>query len=172
MNPIIENILTRRSCRAYTDKPIPREDIEALLTCARYAPSANNRRLWKFTAVLDQALIQRLAKAVGAAVGADESYCFYHPAALIIPSSQEDYPYGREDNACALENIFLAAHSLGLGSVWINQAFGNCHNAEIRAVLAELGVPENHVVYGMAALGYPAGELPEPDKSADTAIVG
>ena len=172
MNPVIENILTRRSCRAFTGEPVSRGDIETLLGCARYAPSANNRRLWKFTAVLDRALIQKLAKAVGAAAGADEGYCFYDPAALIIPSTQEDYRYGREDNACALENLFLAAHSLGLASVWINQAFGNCRDPGVREVLAELGVPANHVVYGMAALGYAAVELPEVDKAADTAIVG
>lgn len=172
MNPVIDNILNRRSCRAFTDKLIAREDIETLLKCARYAPNGGNHRTWKFTAVLDQALIKKLAGVIGAAADADAGYKFYGAKALIIPSNQQDALFGREDNACALENIFLAARSLGIASVWIAQAFGNCFNSEVRAVLTELGIPENHVIYGMAALGYAAGEIAEPDKSADVTILG
>ena len=63
--------------------------------------------------------------------------------------------FGKEDNACAMENIFLAAHSLGVGSVWINQLNGISDRLAVREVLTELSVPADHVVYGMAALGYP-----------------
>lgn len=57
-----------------------------------------------------------------------------------------------------LENIFLAAHSYGIGSVWINQLQEICDRPPIRAILAAWGIPADHVVYGFAALGYPAGE--------------
>ena len=92
---------------------------------------------------------------------------------LIIPSNERESRWGREDNACALENIFLAAHALGIGSVWINQLQGICDVPEIRAMLHEFGIPENHVVYGMAALGY-AKEEPENDitKTGRIHIVG
>ena len=60
-----------------------------------------------------------------------------------------------EKNACALENIFLAANSYGVGSVWINQLQNICDTPAIRDILNDFGVPANHVVYGMAALGYP-----------------
>ena len=82
----------------------------------------------------------------------------YRPQAIIIPSNKKDSPYGREDNACALENIFLAAHSLGIGSVWINQLQNICGQPIIRQVLDELAIPADHVVYGLAALGYADGE--------------
>ena len=59
-----------------------------------------------------------------------------------------------EDNACALENIFLAAHSFGIGSVWINQLRDICEEEEVRDILTDWGIPENHQVFGMAALGY------------------
>ena len=39
-----------------------------------------------------------------------EGYDFYDPAVLIIPSNERDSRWGPEDNACALENIFLAAY--------------------------------------------------------------
>jgi nitroreductase len=77
-----------------------------------------------------------------------------------------------EDNACALENIFLAAHSLGIGSVWINQLRHCCDEAEVRAILEEWGIPEDHVVYGIAALGYQDGEpLGEVEKKGVIKIV-
>ena len=62
-------------------------------------------------------------------------------------------PHGMEDNACALENIFLAAHSFCIGSVWINQLRDICEEEEVRDILTDWGIPENHQVFGMAALG-------------------
>ena len=62
--------------------------------------------------------------------------------------------------------LFLAAHSLGIGSVWINQLQDVCDVPAIRQVLDELGIPADHVVYGMAALGYP------DDVKADKARTG
>lgn len=50
--------------------------------------------------------------------------------------------------------MFLAAHSLGIGSVWINQLKDICDEVEIRQYLQEVGVPDDHEVYGVAALGY------------------
>ena len=60
----------------------------------------------------------------------------------------------KRTNACAMENIFLAAHSLGIGSVWINQLQGICDEPSIREILNDFGIPADHIVYGMAALGY------------------
>lgn len=155
MNEVMKNLLTRRSVRAFQKREIPREELEQILQAALYAPSGMNRQTWKFTAIINQEKIQRLAEIVGTELGR-EGYNFYCPSALIIPSNEKDSIWGKEDNACALENIFLAAHSFGIGSVWINQL--NDHLAErpaVRAILKEFGIPDNHTVYGIAALGYP-----------------
>ena len=58
------------------------------------------------------------------------------------------------DCACAIENMFLAAHSLGIGSCWINQLGTTCDDPEVREFISSLGVPENNKVYGCVALGY------------------
>jgi len=50
--------------------------------------------------------------------------------------------------------MFLAAHSLGIGSCWINQLGTTCDDPEVREFISSLGVPENHKVYGCVALGY------------------
>ncbi len=155
MNEVINNIMTRRSIRAFTDKPVSKEDIKTLIDCALTAPSGANKQTWKFTAVLNKEIIIELYKAIGKAWG-NENYNMYDPMALIIPSNVKDSKWGRDDNACAMENIALAAHSMGLGSVWINQLVGYCEEPEIRAILTKLGISEDHEVYGIAALGYSA----------------
>lgn len=80
---------------------------------------------------------------------------------FIIVTVPEDYRHGAVDTACVLENIFLAAHSEGVGSVWINQLKDCCNEPNVRAVLTSLGIPENHVCYGCAAIGYADCELPK-----------
>ena len=64
MNPIMENLLTRRSIRAFTQTPIPRGDLEQIVTAALYAPSARGLQTWQFTVLTDTKKIQKLAKAI------------------------------------------------------------------------------------------------------------
>lgn len=157
MNPVIENILSRRSIRSFTEEPLKESDLELIVEAARHAPSGMNRQTWQFTVLTNQEIIKELANAI-AEVLDREGYCFYKPQALIIPSNKQDSAWGRDDNACALQNIFLSAHSLGIGSVWINQLCGICDNEKIRSILSKIGIPEDHIVYGLAALGYPKAE--------------
>lgn len=154
MNSVIENILERRSCRSFKDKEIPQEDLDLILKAAIYAPTAKNTQKWLFTVITNRDKIQELAKAMGKALEND-NYNMYKPQVLIIPSTPEDLIYGIDDNACALENIFLAATSLGIGSCWINQMRLVRNNPEVKAILDSYGIPENHEIYGMAILGYP-----------------
>lgn len=155
MNEVMQNILTRRSIRAFQDKPIPEDALNQILQAAVYAPSGMGKQTWKFTAVCDRTRIQQLAKIMGKELERD-SYDMYQPQVLIIPSNEKESRFGMEDNACALENIFLAAHSLGIGSVWINQIRSICDVPSVRSILNELDIPADHAVYGMAALGYAA----------------
>ena len=168
-NEVIQNILTRRSVRAFQERPVEREKIDAILQCAVHAPSAMNRQTWHFSAVLNPEKIQKLAAAMGSALGS-ESYNLYRPAALIIPSNETGL-IKTWDNACALENIFLAAHSLGVASVWINQGTDTCDDPGVRAVLTELGVPKSHRVYGRAALGYAAAEPKPVEKKYPVTVI-
>lgn len=157
MNPVIENILTRRSVRKFTDAKISREDLELILKTAVYAPSGMNRQTWEFTAVTDRKKLDRFAEIIGKELDR-EGYSFYNADVLIIPSNVREGFWSKEDNACALENIFLAAHSLGIGSVWVNQLQLISDRPAVRELLSEWGIPKDHVVYGMAALGYAAEE--------------
>lgn len=70
-----------------------------------------------------------------------------------------------------MENIFLAAKSLGIGSCWINQLGQTCDDPDVRAFLTKLGVPESHKVYGCAALGYAPADAPVKKKKVKEGTV-
>ena len=163
MNDTLKSLFERRSIRSFTDKQIPIEDLKLIAEAARLAPSARNSQKWKFTVVHNAKLIKELCAVIGEELQRD-GYNMYCPNALIIATAETDYEYAKEDCACALENIFLAAHSLGIGSVWINQLLGICDRESVREVLTKLNIPTGHSAFGVAALGYAAGEAKEINK--------
>lgn len=159
MNEVMNAILTRRSIRKFTEEPIPKEILKDIAEAAIHAPSGMGKQTWQFTIVTNHDVISRLTAVIGSELNRD-GYDMYKPTALVITSNLRDGAWSKEDNACALENIFLAAHSHGVGSVWINQMQKICDRPSIRAILDEVGVPAEHDVFGMAALGYPANDAP------------
>ena len=170
MNTLIDFIKQRRSCRAFTTESIPENDVQTILDCALASPSGMGRQTWQFTAITDTAKIQKLAKAVAEALGFPSSYDMYNPAVLIITSNDKESPFRVVDNACAMENIYLAAEALGLGCVWINQVNDCFDNPAVRAILREFGIPDTHGVYGSAAIGHKAGN-PSNKAIAGKAII-
>ena len=161
MNETLKTILERRSTRSFSTEPISDEILKDLANAAMHAPSGMCKKTWKFTVISNKEIIERLANTISKVL-CREGYDMYKPTALIIPSNLRDNKHGKEDNACALQNIFLAAESFGVASVWINQLTGICDEPEIREILNELEIPEDHVVYGLAALGYADPNSPKP----------
>ena len=170
MNETMNTILTRRSTRKFLNRPIPEEELQQIIQAALHAPSGMGRQTWQFTAVKNRGKIQELAAVIRKVLDRD-GYDMYQPEVIIIPSNDRESPFGREDDACAMENMFLAAHSLGIGSVWINQLQDVCDVPAIRQVLDELGIPADHVVYGMAALGYPDDVKADKERIGKVVIV-
>ena len=157
MNEVIRNIKNRRSVRAFSDRVIEKELLLEIADCARYAPSGMNGQPWNFCVIQDENIIKELALCIEKDLGR-AGYDFYRPNALIIVSCDRDSRFELQDGSCALQNIFLAAASLGIGSVWINQLRNTCDSEECRKILTGLGVPSNFRVVGAAPLGYPENE--------------
>lgn len=153
MNEVINSIQTRRSIRQFNDKPISKKDLELIVDYAIHAPSGMGKDTWYFAVVTNQDLINELIDIMKVELN-NNAYTMYHPTALIIPANLKDNSHGMEDNACALENIFLASHSLNIGSVWINQLRHYMDSKNLRTFLEKVGIDDSMVVYGIAALGY------------------
>lgn len=157
MNEVLNNILTRRSIRAFKEEQIKDEELEAILKAGIYAPSGKNMQSWQFTVVQNKEKMNELVDVVREILGRNEGYNFIYAApTLIMLSNERDNDNGLADCSCALENIFLMANSLGIGSCWINQLKNICDNEKVRSILNDFEIPENHIVWGIASIGYPA----------------
>lgn len=153
----IENILTRRSTRKFKDKEIPREALEKIIECAKASPTGMNKQQRLFTVLTKEKDIQKLAKAIGESLHL-ENYRIYDAKALIIVTVPKDLRLGDADTSTAMENMYLASHALGIGAVWINQLREN-NSEKVRDVLREFSIPDDHISFGMCALGY-SDEIP------------
>lgn len=170
MNETIKTILDRKSVRKFTEDVVPQEKLEQILACAKAAPTARNMQLRQFTVITNKAKIQKFAKIIGKEIN-NGQYRIYDCAVLIIVSTEESSINGELDCACALQNIYLATHALGLGSVWINQLRDISFIPEIRKALDDFGLPKNHVVWGMSALGVPAEKPPAKERKEKVVYV-
>jgi nitroreductase len=163
VNQVIENIKQRRSCRDFKKNDISEKDLELILEAGLYAPSGMNRQDCVFT-VLQGKNLERLGIAVREAFKLgegcekrdveDDYICYHNAPALILVSGDRNNMNSNSDCACAIQNIFLSAASLGLSSCWINQPRNTTDAPQVRALYDEFGIPKNHIVYGSAALGY------------------
>ncbi|MBQ3223975.1 MAG: nitroreductase family protein [Clostridia bacterium] len=171
-NAVLQAIADRRSIRSYKPEQITDEQLSAIMTAALQAPSARNSQPWHFTVVQDKALIERInesfrtefLKQVGdspmRAHIEDPAYSvFYHAPTVIFVSTNMDGArvYARHDCGLAVENIALAAHSLGLGTVILGmprEAFTGPDGDEFRSLLQ---FPEGYDFMVAVSVGVPAG---------------
>ena len=158
MSAVMDTILARHSTRVYTDQPVEQEKLEEIVKAAVWAPSGNNEQSWHFIMMSNVEKIQELAAAVREADGRPSGYNFYAPTAFLIISGKRDNRNAALDAAAALENALLAATDLGVASCWINQVRDVCDDPKVRALLTSYGLPEDHVVWTAASLGYASKE--------------
>ena len=142
-NETLKTIETRRSCRAYKPEQITEEELEAVLRAGTYAPSAKNLQSAKIVVVQDAAARAELSRMNAAVMGSDKD------------------PIAVADGSLVMENLMLAAASLGLGSCWINRAKEELETEEGKALLKKWGIEGDYLGVGHCILGYPA-EAPKP----------
>ena len=160
-NPVLDAIRNRRSVRTYDPRPLPADVLATIVEAGTLVPTGMNAQTFHFTVIQDAEKLHELNRLIRTALiryegrQLNEDYCCYYDAPVLVIASNEPTRTGGMDCACALQNMFLAAHSLGIASCWINQLSYTCDAPEVRAYLKRLGVPTVHKVYGCAA-----GSLP------------
>jgi nitroreductase len=185
MNETLNTILTRRSIRNYKPEQIPDDILKQIIDAGLHAPSAMGRQPWHVVVVrgLDKiADVNHEVKAATARmpdnpyrefVGRANYTVNYHAPTFIIVSgntvlSPRNAPL---DCALLLGTMFLAAHSLGIGSCWINQL--NVLNDEpgFRAYMNRLDIPAENQIFGCACLGYAASKVPQAAPRKEGCVV-
>lgn len=158
---VLDVIMTRRSIRSFESRPVGKDLLEKIVEAGRRAPSGMNSQKWHFTVVTNPEVIRE----IGHYVQENEISICYDAPVFIMVSYEDGNPFAPFDTSCALENMMLASHALGLGSVWINRIN---KNEEKAYMMSPFGVPDNHRVYGCLAVGYPSSGPREKELAEGT----
>ncbi len=147
MNDVLKAIRTRRSVRRYTDAPLSREQIEAILEAGRFTPSGKNTQPWRFVIIESESKRSELAT-----LFPQQGLVAAAPVTLAILLDREagyDELKDVQGIGAAIENILLAIHSLGLGACWM----GRARDKEIERFL---GAREGEELMALIPIGHPA----------------
>lgn len=174
---VLENIMTRVSVRKFQAQPVSRDTLDVLIKAGLQAPSAMNSQDWEVRVVdnaqtlkelsdlmlnteMGQGMKERLAD--GAFYGA--------PAVFFVAAKKGEGGFSVDNTALLSENILLAAHAMGLGSVYVAApAMMIKTSAEATEYIKKFGFSEDHELHNLILVGYPA-ETPAPkDRDASKA---
>jgi nitroreductase len=160
-------IKRRRSVRAYKSDPIPEEKLQRVLEAVQWAPSWANTQCWEVVLVRDAAVKKRLAETLSSTNPAREAI-LKAPLTLTLvgikgragfkkgTAATDKGDWYMFDCGLATQNLCLAAHAEGLGTVIV----GSFDAAKAAGVLQ---VPPGRAVVALIPLGFPE-TVPSPPK--------
>jgi nitroreductase len=185
---LFDAINNRRSIRRYTADPVDEETVNKVLEAGRWAPSWANTQCWRFMVVRDPDIKAQIGQSLmkterdGQLVDNPATKTINDIPVLIVvcakigvsgckPGATPNGNYVTDkddwfmfDTALAVQNMVLAAHGLGLGTVIIG-AF------DAKMVEEILGIPEGYRVVVLFPLGVPAREGKAPPRKELTELV-
>ena len=153
-----EVVKKRYACKSFDGTLVDQKQLDIILEAGRLAPTAKNLQEQRIYVVQSQEGLNKIDKVTPCRYGAatviivafDKHHVFTYPG--------EKRDSGIEDATIVATHMMLAAHSLGIGSCWLNQLPGLTNMPLIRELLSDLDVPVNHIVYGSVVMGYAAEE--------------
>ena len=165
-NETLDSIYNRRSIRNYSNKELANDTIKKLIDAAVQAPSAVNKQTWDFVVITEQGIKDKISDKLIYSKMVKNA-----PAAILVcgnldkalPGEAQDFWV--QDCSSATTNLLLAAHSLGLGTVWT----GVYPSKERTNFYKEiLNLPDNIIPFALIPVGYPDKEYPTKKyRSAD-----
>ena len=151
---MLETIANRRSHRAYKPARLPEDVLEKILRAGLQSPSARNLQPWHFSVCQDPALLRDVNDAAGKMMNREGADIFYGAPTAVFLFGDPANPWAPIDCGIAVENLALAAESLGVGSVILGLpklAFGGEKADELKKRLA---CPDGYEFMIAVALGY------------------
>jgi nitroreductase len=156
-NEVFTTIKHRSSARAYSEKPVTAEELDTILKAGLMAPTAVNRQEIHFTVVKgDNPVLAELDEEKRRLRGQEQQpHNFYYEAPVIIFLSAEDeFNWSSVDAGIAVENMALAAESLGLGSLIIGCVYDALHGEKQAYFSKKLQFPEGYSFRIAFAVGH------------------
>lgn len=161
MNSTIKDLLERRSCRNFKADMVPKETIEEIIKAGLYAANGKGKQATKIIAVTNKELRDKISIDNCKIGGWDEGFDpFYGAPVILIVLAEKDWYNRVYDGSLVIGNMMLAAHSLGVNSIWIHRAKQEFEMDEYKELLKKLGIEGEYEGIGHCAIGYAASELP------------
>lgn len=160
MNQTIETIKSRRSCKSFTNEKVSSELVREILIAGTKAPSALNKQSASIICIETDEILNDLRKKLCEFVGKDPFYGARTVAIVVAKNTKFAY----QDASCVLENMFIAATSLGIGTCWINCLHDYFATEEGHSFKKNvLKLDDDQITVGTCAIGYPM-DTNYPDK--------
>ncbi|MGM9651017.1 MAG: nitroreductase family protein [Faecousia sp.] len=156
MNDVINCILSRRSVKAYSSRPVEEEKLEKILLAGTYAANGRGMQSPKILVLQDPADVRLLERMNAAVLGNENARPFYGAQTVCVVLAAADCPTAVEDGALVMGNLMLAAHSLGVSSCWVHRAREEFASEAGKALLKKWGVEGDWIGVGHCLLGYAA----------------
>lgn len=162
MNEVLKAMKERRSIRKFkADKPA-KKDLEQIIEAGLYAANGKGKQAVITVAVTNKELRDRLSAANCKIGGWKDGFDpFYSAPVILIVLAEKNWANRVYDGSLVMGNMMLAAHSLGLGSIWIHRAKEEFEMPEYQKLLKDLGVQGEWEGIGHCAVGYIDGDRPE-----------
>lgn len=163
---VSEAIMTRKSIRAYLDKPIPTDVLAQIIEAGRWAPNAGP---FQISVIENNELRQKINDETLKYMLASEGFAkeraslpgyqpLYGAPVLILLSGPEELPFSAANTALAAENMLLEATGSGLGSCYLVSPCWVLNGSNNSALANEAGIPEGYTVQCAIIIGYSAAE--------------
>ena len=157
-NAVIENIMSRRSIRAYNPCTVARDTMKTILECGINAPSGMNRQSWEVRVVDNPEVMAEIIQLMSAGnpdvdPGAVKG-CFRGAPVMVFIANDPAYDFSVIDCGLLSENIMLSGWSLGVGSVCLGSPIRFLRNSP--EAMAKLGFSEGYTPVICIGMGYPA----------------
>lgn len=161
MNQVLKAIKERRSIRKFKSELPSKTDLEQIIEAGLYAASGMGTQATKIIAVTNKELRDKISEMNRKIGGWNEGFDpFYGAPVIFIVLSEKDWRNKVYDGSLVMGNLMLAAHSLGLGSIWIHRAKEEFESEEGKEILKKLGIEGEWEGIGHCAVGFMDGEMP------------
>lgn len=168
MNEIIRAMKERRSIRKFKPDMPRKEDLQQIIEAGLYAANGMGKQAAITIAVTNQELRDRISADNCRIGGWKEGFDpFYGAPVILIVLAEKGWPNRVYDGSLVMGNMMLAAHALGLGSIWIHRAREEFEKDEYKDLLVSLGVTGEWEGIGHCAVGYIDGEPPKASERRD-----
>ena len=171
MNETLKAIRERRSIRKYKAEQIKDSELNAVLEAGTWAPTGKGMQSPVMVVVQDAETIAYLSGMNAQIMGNPAADPFYGAPTVVVVLSDGENPNWFADGSLVMGNLLLAAHSVGLGSCWINRATELFDMPEGKLLLKKWGLDEKYRGVGHCILGYADGPAPEPRPRKEDYIV-